>query len=156
MASLSIQITANNRVRRVAHFTPLVTTCVFCHAPVRSKKASAIEAAMKRSHEPDTVHWRGKMQRNEEDMPGLSTSPPANMDSVPDELLASIIRLLPWRERIASVERVSRRWRRVAVEGGWSDFTVFKNVKCIAPRARNWKTSPKVELTARLTSRSHN
>jgi F-box-like len=92
---------------------------------------------MKRSHESDTVHCRGKLQRNEEDMPGLSTSTPANMDIVPDEVLASIIRLLPWRERIASVERVSRRWRRVALERGWSDFTVFNSRECIAPRGRN-------------------
>lgn len=57
------------------------------------------------------------------------------MDGVPDEVLASIIRLLPWRERLASVERVSKRWGRVARKSGWSDFTVGDSGKLGIPTA---------------------
>lgn len=54
-------------------------------------------------------------------------SSPSHVDRLTDEVLARIIRLLPWRERLVSAEQVSRRWRRVALEAGWSDFTAFGN-----------------------------
>lgn len=43
-----------------------------------------------------------------------------NIDSIPDELLSSIIQHLSWRNRV-QVELVSRRWRRVALTHVWSD-----------------------------------
>lgn len=52
---------------------------------------------------------------------------PCHIDSLPDELLARLILLLPWEERLRGVERVSKRWRRVSTKSGWSDFTVFDN-----------------------------
>lgn len=51
------------------------------------------------------------------------------MDVLPDEMLATIIRLLPWRERLSKIERVSKRWNRVARKSGWSNFTVFDSGK---------------------------
>jgi hypothetical protein len=51
----------------------------------------------------------------------------AHIDRLDDELLARIIRLLWWRERIACVELVSRRWNRVAKWGGWRGFTEFND-----------------------------
>lgn len=73
-------------------------------------------------------------------------SQPCHIDSVPDEVLASILRLLPWRERIVNVERVSRRWRRVALEGGWSDWNVFNSREWEVPRRNDGKFSLKVGL----------
>lgn len=50
-----------------------------------------------------------------------------HIDSLPDELLAAIIRCLSYYERVESAELVSKRWYRVARHSGWSDVTVFDN-----------------------------
>lgn len=82
-----------------------------------------------------------KLEESNGNDPSPQTGP---VYSLPDEVLASIIRLLPWRERIASVERVSRKWRRVALEGGWSDFTVLDSREWEDLWDRDGKMSPKV------------
>jgi F-box-like len=54
------------------------------------------------------------------------------MGELPDEVLAQIVRSLPWRDRISAAERVSRRWRRVAVDAGWGDFRQLDD-SCLRP-----------------------
>lgn len=79
-----------------------------------------------------------------EDLAKQDPSQPCYVDSVSDEVLASIMRLLPWKNRIASVERVSRRWQRVALERGWRDFTLVNSRDWGIPEDRSGKVTPKV------------
>lgn len=57
----------------------------------------------------------------------FDSSRPTFVDSLPDELLASIMRLLPWQERVLSLELVSKRWNRVVKRDGYSDRIEFDN-----------------------------
>lgn len=52
-----------------------------------------------------------------------------DINSLPSELLVSIIKHLPWRDR-AKVERVNKHWRHLALTYGWSDaehFDIFSS-----------------------------
>jgi F-box-like len=48
----------------------------------------------------------------------------ADINSIPDELLAAIIQQLPHRERIQA-EQINKRWQRVASTQGWADVKSF-------------------------------
>lgn len=116
----------------------------------------------KGGEEPDTssslLHSRGGKLRREE-----KTHDPSQfcyIDHLPDEVLASIFRLLPWKERIAIVEQVSKRWRRVALESGWKDFNVFDAREWTVPHGRTLRNRllpPKVQLkfTVLYLTQSH-
>lgn len=54
------------------------------------------------------------------------------MESLPDELLAAIIRCLSWEERVESAELVSKRWNRVARHSGWSDVTAYDSYQYLS------------------------
>jgi len=54
-------------------------------------------------------------------------SQPCLIDGLPDELLAKVLLLVPWGDRLRNLERVSKRWRRVVIERGWCNFIVFDN-----------------------------
>lgn len=92
------------------------------------------------SHRLELLSRRGEKEKESEHDP----SQPCHIDKVPDEVLARIIRLLPCRDRIASGERVSRRWRRMVQDGKWSDFTVFDSREWWPLKSKGKKIKPNV------------
>lgn len=69
----------------------------------------------------------------------------ADINSIPDELLAAIIQHLPHRECIR-VEQINKRWQRVASSQGWAD------VKCFHTREYRWVVVP---LRSTMVSSAH-
>jgi len=53
-----------------------------------------------------------------------NASADADINSVPEPILITIIQLLPWRDRVW-LEQVNKRWRHLALTHGWSDVICF-------------------------------
>src|SRR5580692_10817632 len=51
----------------------------------------------------------------------------ASLDSLSEELLSRIFQLLPWRDRVECVERVSKKWNALMWRSGWADYTRFND-----------------------------
>lgn len=136
----------------------LLSTSLSTASVIRIKFHPFLEADMKRKgvDEPSASDYtlRSQEEKLEREEVEYDPSQPCYLDRLPDEVLASIIRLLPWKKRITIVEPVSRRWRRVALEGGWKDFTMFNSREWSVPVGRcsgERSMPPKVSLTARGT-----
>lgn len=91
----------------------------------------------RRKTRPQQSHPISKRQLETNHPPEYDPDQPCHIDSLPDELLAKMILHLPWMERLRNTERVSKRWRRVARQSGWSDFTTLDN--------RQWEYSNGVQ-----------
>lgn len=52
--------------------------------------------------------------------------PTADINSLPEELLALVIQSLPWRDRLRA-ERINSHWRHTALTSGWAHVTHFDN-----------------------------
>lgn len=68
-----------------------------------------------------------------------------HIDQLTDDCLTAVLVRLPWEDRIVA-ETVCRRWNRVVLERGWSDYRCFDNHEWLkeewvwGTKMVNWKS----------------